>query len=175
MPNTAPVQTTLTSVPEFMEDRLTEIVRLIELYVPGLNVFKYTLPIGSEPGATTFQFPAAVVEPLNADEQLNTNAKYDIWQTVVIYIFVAGNNRGSMARQLLWANACLSKLFSNNALNDRTGANPSNNYLVNNNFWYDSKYGPTVFSPYMQYGRTTDEALAKGARAEFRFLDTLVH
>lgn len=170
-----PGETAPTLTPwEQMDQRCTEIIRLISENIGSANVKKFHRPItATAPDPTTF--PAIFVQPRSWDPKLTTTAKYELTGKVIIYCYASGNDAERVGQDVIDMVGQLDKLFSNNALDDRLLATFTNKYFVNPGFWIHSRFGPGDISEVLPFQRENGEVLLCAARIPFEFLDVLIH
>jgi hypothetical protein len=143
------IRTTLTSVNNTIDSRGAEIIRLLKLYIPEfLEVYYGHRPIGAE----DIKFPCAMVEPMRTEQKLTTTGIYDIYATYNVYFYFLNSNRDGLVNIATDAMECLTKLFSNNALNDLNGAH-SCKYKTNPGFWIDSEMMQAEISPSFKWAK----------------------
>lgn len=143
------IKTELTGVQNDLDKSAAEIIRLVKLYIPELLEVYY----GHRPiGADDIVFPCGMLEPKDTPEELHSTGKYDIECRYDLFFYFLDNNRDAVTNRATDAMACLKKLFSNNALNDISGAH-SSKFYTNPGFWYGVKITATEISPVFRWAK----------------------
>lgn len=110
---------------------------LIKRYLNIDTYYPFT-PVGDNPQV---RFPCILIQPLTQMPDLATTGKYHLQLSYAIFWYVL-DNKASDAVQLssdIMEN--LIKLFSNNALNDLSTANPpTHNFRAYEPYWTDSNW-----------------------------------
>lgn len=170
---TTHVTNAMPSTPDLLLARLQEIKRLIVTYAGFADVRLFHRAVSLQ---TTDQvkFPCCFVHPEVWDPKLVSNAKYDLRGTVGLHLYITGNDAEAVGEETLRAVSVLDKLFSNNALDDRNTASPTNSFLYNAGFWVESEFGPVAIAPILSSATTeNDQGFMGGAKCGFKFHDVV--
>ena len=157
MPNTR-IQTTLVSPGQSVGvvndvDVLTEaIMSLFRTYIPGLPPLKgiRSFAVGTNDSAP---IPCVMVQPVELQASMITSARFNKLYPFDIWYSVGAETVEDVAVLVTDAGALFVKLFSNNALNDRTASPPSNKFKANGTTWVDCEMTHISFSPALLSGR----------------------
>jgi hypothetical protein len=148
--------------------------KLIEDRLSFQQVLLFHRPISlSAPKAT--KFPCCFVQPERWEPSLATNVKYEFWAELGLYVYHVGNDPSAVGQEVEITVSKLDKLFSNNALDDRTTATPTYQFFQYPGFWLMSRFGPVTVSPVLSYMRDNTERYLVGAKASLRVFDALIH
>jgi len=135
-------------------DTLTAaLMSLFQTYIPGLPAIRglHNIGVGDQDRAPV---PCIMVQPENVSPTMETSARFTKWYQFHL-VWVVGADSIEQATALATDGGVLvQKLFSNNALNDRNTATPSNQFMVYPSNWLDSKMGAIEYEPAFLSGRT---------------------
>ena len=134
-------------------DTLTEaLMALFRSTIPGLPPIKglHNLGVNDQDRAP---IPCIMVQPENVAPSMVTTARFEKWYQFHLVFVLGAETPEECAVLVTDAGALMQKLFSNNALNDRNGAN-SNRYCNYSPYWIFSTMGNIAFEPAFLSGRT---------------------
>lgn len=108
---------------------------LIRTYIPGFSGCYYGF---RSMGDNDLDYPNICIEPVFENPRMITTGKYDIHWTFNLFIFVRDNDPAAITTLITSAVESLTKLFSNNALDDlsTTFTNKFKSYPP---YWIDSE------------------------------------
>jgi len=161
------VQTDLTNVEDWDNERVNEIIRLVGLHARFAELKKFHRPIS----LTTAKFPACYVQPRTFDPTLDSIGLYNNVGEVTIYVYHSGNAADRVGEDMEATVAVLNKLFSRNALNDMATPAPTGKYFANAPYWAMSKFGPVQKSEIVGFQKDNQQLFAVQARISFRYMD----
>jgi len=163
------------TVVEFFDIRVKELKRLITQYIGVSSIYEWHRPIGLQ-APWAVNFPCIQIQPQRWEPSLETNAKFDFWGQVILYVYCTNQQPEGAGTQCMNFASTLEKMLSNNALDDLQTAGRTNRYYVHDGFWIESNLSAMEFSPPIHLGRDEGgERFAVGGRAVFRFHDVLIH
>jgi hypothetical protein len=140
------IETTLTNVRYDIDTIGQEIYRLIKTYIPGLYGGSYGFRSIGQYDPT---FPAVFVEPQAENAQMDTTAKYHDFIDYMLYFYVIDNDASNTLTLMTSIGSSITKLFSNNALNDLSTAY-TNKYKSHAGYWVNCEMGKFEISAYFK-------------------------
>jgi hypothetical protein len=161
----------MTTVTDHFWNRLAEIKRLIGHHVSAIRTCEISHQNLNDP---KLRFPAVFVEPRTWKPLLDTNADYNLEGFVSLYMYVVGDSRVNIVRQITELAAHMEQLFSRNALGDYLSA-PTHKYRHNDGFWVDSEMENVGFTPNVAYQAVGGKRYLRGCIFDFRFYDFSLH
>lgn len=125
-------------------DGLTDtLLTLCKTYIPGLpNRYKGLQPIESQ----GVSIPCVMLQPVSTAPAMNTTAKFQKFYLFDFWFAVGDGTVAATVVRATDAGEIFMKLFSNNALNDRTTATPTNKFKTNGSLWVDSEMTRVEYS-----------------------------
>lgn len=135
-------------------DSLTQVlIDLFRQYIPGLPPIRglHNLGVSDQDCAP---IPCIMVQPEDVTPSMKTTARFEKWYQFHIVWVIGGETPEEVAVLVTDGGALMQKLFSNNALNDRSASLPSNKYCGYPPYWIFSEMGGIHFEPAFLSGRT---------------------
>ena len=124
---------------------------LIRLYIPGIpysHIYKGLQPIESE----SVQLPCVMIQPVEIIPKMSSTAKYEKWYPFDFWFAAGAESVEDCIVKTTDIGEIFTKLFSNNALNDLTGA-ATNKFKTNGSDWMDSEMSKVMFGVPFLSGR----------------------
>jgi len=136
-----------------VDTQVETLIALVQQCIPGLPPLKGLRSFAIEEQDRA-PIPCCMIQPVNVTPSMVTTARFQRWQTFDFWYAVGADTVEDVAVLVTDGGALFQKLFSNNALNDRSSNPPSNKYASNGTSWIFSEMSAVNFSPALLSGRT---------------------
>jgi hypothetical protein len=143
---------------------------LIQTYIPGIpTIHKGIRPIASE----NVNIPCVMIQPKNVEAKMVTTVKFQKWYVYEFWFLAGGDTVDDTTQKTTDIGEIFQKLFSNNALNDRTttATNQFKTYTTN---WVDSEMSQIEYGIAFLLGRPNGPKYAALGRFEIKIQTVLL-